>query len=95
MPEDKASLLNIVNASGFLFQIRVKKELERLNYERSSPWSVVASEVRWIDPSNDSEQFIDMVLQSSAGKMVVETKRVIDGEWIFLIGDGATNMSRA
>lgn len=95
MSDGNKSLLNLVNASGFLFQIKIEREITKLLSRHDSNWSVVASEHRWIDPYTGNENFIDMILESHAGRMVVETKRVQDAEWVFLVGDGKMNMSRA
>lgn len=95
MAEDKKTLLSLVNASGFLFQLRIEREVRQLSHQHDSNWNVVASEHRWVDPIASSEGFIDLILQSHAGRMVVECKRVRQGEWIFLVGDGKTNISRS
>lgn len=95
MPEDKESLLNTANASGFLFQLGVEQEVRRLQQHSSTDWKVVASEYRWLDPVSSSEKFIDLVLQSNASRMVIECKRVQDAIWLFLISEGRINMGRA
>ena len=95
MPEDKQSLLNIINASGFLFQLRVEREIRRMHQHRDANWAVVSREHRWTDPLSSSERFIDLVLQSYAGRMVVECKRVQDATWVFLIDDGKVDIGRA
>ncbi len=95
MPEDKESLLNIINASGFLFQLRVEKEIRSLNQRGASSWEVVSREHRWVDPVALSERFIDLILQSNAARLIVECKRVQDATWVFLVDDGRIEMARA
>ncbi len=95
LPEDKPSLLNIINASGFLFQLRVEQEIHRMHQEQDINWAVISQEHRWVDPLSSSENFIDLVLQSSASRMIVECKRVRDAAWVFLIKRGKAAVKRA
>lgn len=94
--EDTDNLLKIVNASGFLFQLRIEDEIKTRQQNREFRWKVVSREHRWMDLLTSKEGFIDLVLQSQGiARMVVECKRVRDGEWIFLIPDDKVNMGRA
>lgn len=95
MPDDKESLLKIVNASGFLFQLSVEQHIKHLYRPHFSNWSVLSREHRWIDPFISKESFVDLILQSHAGRMIIECKRIRGGEWIFLIANSATDMYRA
>lgn len=95
MDSNKDSLLRLANASGFLFQLKVEREIRRLASHHDTNWIVVASEHRWIDPLQEAEKYIDIVCQSHAGRMVIECKRVRQGDWVFLVGDGKTNMLRS
>lgn len=96
MNEDAKHLLNIVNASGFLFQLRVEDEVNTWHHKREFGWKVVSREHRWVDPLWSNEGFIDLVLQSRGiGRMVIECKRVKEGVWIFLIVEDRVNMARA
>ena len=83
MGETKESLLNIVNSSGFLFQMRVADELRKSKWKWCH-WKIVAEEHRWTDEKSGEEGFIDIVLQAGVNRLVVECKRVRDGNWIFL-----------
>lgn len=90
MPETPESLLNLVNASGFLFQLRVEKEIRRNlgGYH----WNVVGHEHRWTDPLSDAPRFIDLVLKGMSAfnnpcRIVAECKRVRDASWVFLISE--------
>ncbi len=99
MPETPESLLNLVNASGFLFQLRIEEEIRRSlggHY-----WNVVGHEHRWTDPLSDAPRFIDLILKgmhqlNNRCQMVVECKRVRDASWVFLIPDKSqTSCERA
>ncbi|MBN1929976.1 MAG: hypothetical protein JW786_00005 [Desulfobacterales bacterium] len=94
MSEDNESLKSLINASGFLFQLRVQREIE-LNPH--STWSVSSTEHRWEDPSSGQESFIDIVLQKRSGiaRIIIECKRVQDGQWIFLVADEQLQTSYA
>ena len=89
--------LNLVNASGFPFQIRVEQEIESQNNEHR--WKMVGGEHRWYNSESDQEGFIDIVLlnDSSQIRMAIECKRVRnDGDWIFLVlKDDKINKARA
>jgi hypothetical protein len=95
MAESPESLLNVVNASGFLFQLRVKNEIKAVQSGYQGGWEVVAPEHRWVDPTLGTEGFIDLVAKSGVSRMVIECKRVQDGYWVFLIPDGKNQMGRA
>jgi hypothetical protein len=77
------SRLDMVNASGFLFQLRVAHEVQRTaGYH---PWQVIAHEHRWEDPLSGADGYIDLVLgMTEASRIVVECKRVRDANWVFL-----------
>jgi hypothetical protein len=91
-PDNK--LLNLVNAAGFLFQLRVQQEIE--STYASHQKSVVAREHRWVDPDSGQEGFIDLVITTGTnGKIVVECKRVSDAEWVFLVPEGLSETHRA
>lgn len=91
---NNSDLLKIVNASGFLYQLRVEDEINRTRSKRSRSWDVVAREHRWIDPITKNEGFIDLVIEDGIGKMVIECKRVTDSNWIFLVPEGSPETYR-
>lgn len=91
MAETKESLLNLVNASGFLFQLRVEQESANLK----GIWDIAAREHRWFDPQEENEGFIDLVLKSGFGRMVVECKRVTNANWVFLVPNKKDNTAYA
>jgi hypothetical protein len=94
MSENNESLKSIVNASGFLFQLRVQREIELDQY---SKWFVASTEHRWEDPNSGNESFIDIVLQNKTGigRIVIECKRVQEGNWLFLVEEEQIRTSHA
>jgi hypothetical protein len=50
-------------------------------------WHIVGREHYWKDKLLNSEGFIDIVLSRNTMRMVVECKRVLDKDWIFLVTD--------
>jgi len=59
MPEEKEDLLKLVNASGFLFQLRVEDEVTKTSSSHGK--TVLAREHRWVDQVTESEKFIDLI----------------------------------
>lgn len=93
-PDAKEDLLKVINASGFLFQLRVEDEIVRTSASHHK--SVLAVEHMWSDEFTGEEGFIDLILQTGTqGRIVVECKRVIDATWHFLVPIGATPVKRA
>jgi len=95
VPETADSLLNIVNSSGFPFQISVAHLIRRTQSQREGKWGVVATEHHWRHPTTSADGFVDIVLLSGIGRMVIECKRTTDAHWIFLVPDGRMDMRRA
>jgi len=94
MPETKKPLLDLVNASGFLFQLRIEQEIKSTDLK--GIWEISAREHRWYDSQEGSEGFIDLVLtQTGFSRMILECKRVTDANWIFLIPDDKNKIRRA
>jgi hypothetical protein len=92
--DEKDDLLKLVNASGFLFQLRVEDEISKTLSSRGN--TVITKEHKWKDEASGNEGFIDLVLpKGTNGKMVIECKRVIDATWIFLAPKEATLTKRA
>lgn len=91
MAEDKKSLTNLVNASGFVFQLAVANSI------RSSgghEWEIIAEEHPWHDPESDAEGFIDIVIKKGAVTFVIECKRSKEGSWVFLAPAGSDHVRR-
>lgn len=76
-------LRKIVNASGFLFQLRVEDEIRRTHDDHN--WSVSSHEHPWKNQKTGIDGFIDLVIEQSCDRIVIECKRVKDANWIFLI----------
>jgi hypothetical protein len=94
MAETNDSLRNLVNASGFLFQLRIEQEIKSTVFPYE--WQIAAREHRWFDTQEESEGFIDLILKDMGfGRMVIECKKVTDGNWIFLVPDESRSVARA
>jgi hypothetical protein len=90
MKEKNDRLKNLVNSSGFLFQLAVENEV-RTSRERRG-WRILTREHPWKNPNDVTEGFIDLVLGLGEIRIVIECKRPKDGVWVFLISD-QTDMS--
>lgn len=78
---NEAELRNIVDASGFAFQLAV----ERLVGASESRFKVLAAEHAWTHTRTHNTGFADIILDNNDGiRLVVECKRVRDGHWVFL-----------
>src|SRR5262249_25748498 len=84
----------IVNASGFLFQLRVENEIETTQLDHR--WTVLAREHPWQDVASDRNGYIDLVLGKANVRLVIECKRTRDADWIFLVpkGEGSGSLIR-
>jgi hypothetical protein len=81
----KDPLLSLINSSGFVFQIGVRREIERTAQQHG--WEVMVEEHRWTHPTIDDSGFIDLVLKHSrleSVRLVVECKRATNRDWVFL-----------
>ncbi|PKN64135.1 MAG: hypothetical protein CVU57_16300 [Deltaproteobacteria bacterium HGW-Deltaproteobacteria-15] len=78
-------LLKLVNKHGYLFQWRVKTEVE----ERGAlPWEVASWEHHWVNSKEGTDGYIDLILEHcrhTAFVLIVECKRVDQGQWVFLV----------
>ena len=95
MTEHKEALRDLINASGFLFQLRIEQEIKAAGPNQTGGWEFAAREHRWKDAEDGGEGFIDLILKYGMGRMIIECKRVTDANWVFLIPDKRSNMSRA
>lgn len=88
-----ADLSKLVNQSGFPLQFAI----DRLIQDRSDDlgWKVVYREHAWKNPDGQSG-FADLVLEDRFGTsvLVVECKRVIEADWIFLEESSVKPLSR-
>lgn len=87
---DHAALSKIINQSGFPLQLAVDELLRQKGHEIG--WSVLHREHGWANPDGQSG-FADLVLEDRyrTSVMVLECKRVLDCDWLFLEESGANN----
>lgn len=88
MQIENDDLLRLVNAAGFLFQLRVQQEIESsfLKHQKQ----IIAREHHWCDPQTGREGFIDLIISTGTnGKMIIECKRVRDANWVFLVPESS------
>lgn len=80
-------LSEAVNRSGFPLQIGLEYQINKTKC--SHGWSVIYSEHSWKNNSDGCTGFIDLILEDKRGTLVliVESKRVLESSWIFLIDD--------
>lgn len=65
MVENKDSLTDVINNSGFLFQLRLEEEIKKTRpLSPMGEWQQIAREHKWIDTLDGKEGFIDIVLES-------------------------------
>lgn len=86
MDKRDSDLLDLLNGSGFPFQIGVRREIERT--EETHGWKVDAEEHYWRHPETASSGFIDLVASHNnyIFTILIECKRVKeDGKWLFLM----------
>jgi hypothetical protein len=88
MAIDRGKLLETVDSSGFLFQVKVAQQF------RESGLSPVLEEQHWVHPNGKYEGFADIVAISNRLRFVVECKRFRDAEWIFLTQERSFSQNR-
>jgi hypothetical protein len=73
----------IIDASGFAFQLAVERLVKRL--PKPSKWRVIAGEFGWRNRETNGSGYIDIVLEYDKWIYVpVECKRTQDASWVFL-----------
>jgi hypothetical protein len=82
-------LLNLVNDSGFAFQLRVQHEIERTS--GSHGWNVLVSEHQWTHhwtKETKDTGFVDLIIKNNTYvivRVILECKRTKDNtNWVFL-----------
>ncbi len=92
-PPDPA--LSALNASGFLFQMRVEEEV-KAGRERHD-WAVAAREHPWHHEKSGHSGFADLVLaDGGGGRLVVECKRSKRAHWYLIVpADAQSTVRRA
>ena len=84
MSSSDSGLLSLVNASGFLFQLRVEQEIIATQAKHGK--AVLAREYPWLHTTTQHAGFIDLITSAGTnGKIVFECKRVKAAEWVFLV----------
>lgn len=73
-------LLDLINGSGFLFQLGIEAEVKRTRHEHL--WNVAAREYPW--ERDGAGGFIDLVLSRGPLRVVLECKRTREATWVFL-----------
>jgi len=80
--------LNFVNASGYLFQLKIAAIVNNFSKECTRrQLHLLATEHRWADEETGLEGFIDLVMETGTnGRLVIECKRIKgNGKWVFLV----------
>jgi hypothetical protein len=87
---DQVALSKIINQSGFPLQLAVDELLRQKGDDIG--WTVLYREHGWSNPDGQSG-FADLVLEDRyrSSVMVLECKRVLDSDWLFLEESGANN----
>jgi hypothetical protein len=82
MPNNDDINRQLLNSSGFPFQLRVAEEIKRNPGPRS--WRVFAEEHFWRDAETEASGFIDLIAGFGIIRWVIECKRGADVTWQFL-----------
>lgn len=80
---DQDPRLQIVNTSGFPFQLRVAEEIRRTPGKQG--WQLMAEERLWASQTSGQSGFIDVVAGYGIVRLVIECKRGADATWVFLV----------
>ena len=80
MPEHVRSA---VNASGFLFQLRVEEEIK--SHGQTHTFRIIAREHPWKHEISGRSGFADLVLEAGGFRLVVECKRSRQAHWYFVV----------
>jgi hypothetical protein len=83
MPLHQNQILQRVNESGFPFQFRIREDIRKNS--GAYGWNIVGWEEPWNNEHSGESGFIDLVLANRNHHLILECKRVTDGDWIFLI----------
>ena len=91
MEEDIKKELSIINSSGFLLQLGLNRLIHQTRLNEEHNFDVLVNEHPWQNGNTNEEGFVDLILDSGMTKLVVECKRPLDGEWIFLVSENSSN----
>src|SRR5437773_4975488 len=75
--------VSALNASGFLFQLRIEEEVKAGREKHG--WVVAAREHPWMHEKSDRAGFADLVLTAGMGRFIVECKRSRQAHWYFIV----------
>lgn len=81
----EGKLLNLINASGFLYQLGIETLIR--STEADHGYRIIAREHPWRNPESNAEGFIDLIIEHGAACLVIECKRSQDGVWAPLVSD--------
>jgi len=82
--ETRDHAVSVLNASGFLFQLRVEEEVKAGSTRHA--WAVAAREHPWYHEKTEHSGFADMILADGGrGRLVVECKRSRQAHWYFIV----------
>lgn len=94
MPPWDNAPAQMVESSGFPFQLRIVKEIEQ--HPGRCGWQVLAYEHFWRDDKAGRSGFADIIAGYGMIRLVIECKRGTDATWLFLLPNGALdNTARA
>lgn len=84
---DNEKLSEAINRSGFPLQIGLEYLINQTR--EAHGWRVIFSEHSWRNPTDGCSGFIDLVLEDRLGTsvLIVESKRVLETSWLFLVED--------
>jgi hypothetical protein len=91
MAKDRDQILqDLVNASGFVFQLGLEHAVRET--EPTHGWRVLSREHPWM--VGERTGFADLVIGQGIVRLVVECKRPRDGTWVFLVPQAAAPVKR-
>ena len=82
MKQDREPTSQILDSSGFPFQLRVADDIRR--NPGSNGWRVIADEHCWRSATSGETGFIDIVASYGIVRWVIECKRGAGARWLFL-----------
>lgn len=84
-------LLDVLNSSGFPFQIGLRKEMERT--VKNHGWTVDIGEHRWTHRNLQKSGYIDLIASHNQFifTILIECKRMREGNWVFLTPEGSSH----
>jgi len=91
LPETRDRPFDIVNASGFLFQLAVETQIQAT--AQTHQWSVLTREHAW-QHQNGRTGYVDLVLTKERICLVVDCKRPRHATWVFLVPGTGANAQR-